>query len=60
MYYHKGKPYRIISYNKVKIDEQWKDCIIYECMYDNPDGSTWVRTKDDFDKNFTLVSENNP
>lgn len=54
MYYHKGKPYRIIKHSKVKIEGVWKECIIYEAMYDNPDGNIWVRLKEDFENNFKL------
>ena len=32
---------------------EWIDVVIYECLYDNPDGMVWVRTKEQFYNLFT-------
>ena len=53
-YYYKDKPYRIFSETKVKIDGNWIDSVIYQCLYDNPDGIFWVRTAEEFDRLFKL------
>lgn len=47
-YYFKDKPYKIFMETKIKIGEDWIDGIIYQCLYDNPDGIFWIRTKEDF------------
>lgn len=47
-YYYKDKPYRIIQESKVKIEGVWYPCIIYECLYENPEGMVWVRPKESF------------
>jgi hypothetical protein len=57
IYYFKGKPYRIFSESKMKISELWIDVVIYEALYDCPDGKYWVREKGQFFKLFTHVNE---
>lgn len=52
LYYYKGKPYEILYESKIKLDGKWQDCIIYRCLYFNPDGLIWVRTKKEFFKLF--------
>lgn len=47
-WYFKGKPYKIFSTTKIKIGDEWVDGIIYETLYDNPEGTHWVRTREDF------------
>lgn len=56
-YYYKGNPYRIFAQSKVKIDGIWIDCIIYQCLYLNPDGDLWVRNKEEFFNLFTTEME---
>lgn len=58
-YYYKGNPYRIFAQSKVKIDGIWIDCIIYQCLYLNPDGDLWVRNKEEFFNLFTTENGNN-
>lgn len=48
-----NKPYLKIKSSKVKIDGIWVDAVIYMCLYWNSDGMFWVRTKEDFNKNFS-------
>jgi hypothetical protein len=57
-YYYKGKPYKIVEYSKIKLYDEmgmngsWHEVVIYRTLYDNPDGKTWVRFKDDFESHF--------
>jgi hypothetical protein len=48
IYYYKEKPYKIFCNSKIKINNIWEDVVIYECLYENPDGKYWVRFNDDF------------
>ena len=48
IYYYKGNPYTILSETKIKVGDMWKDCIVYKCEYENPDGSIWVRQRQEF------------
>lgn len=48
---YKGKLYVIFQETKMKINGEWVDCVIYQTLYDNPDGEFWVRTSEEF---FTL------
>jgi hypothetical protein len=54
VYEYKGKPYRIFAETKTKINGIWVDSIIYQTLYNNPDGWIWVRTKEEF---FSLFKE---
>ena len=54
IYQYKGKPYSIVEETKTKINGQWVDSIIYKTLYVNPEGSIWVRTKEEF---FSLFKE---
>jgi hypothetical protein len=56
---YKGKPYHIIGREKIKIGDEWKDTIRYECLYDNPDGKIWNRFKDDFFRLFKMIQPKN-
>jgi hypothetical protein len=47
-----GKPYLKLVKSKVKIEGEWKEAIIYLCLYLNKDGMIWVRTIEDFEHNF--------
>jgi len=48
IYYYKGNPYTILSETKIKVGDMWKDCVVYKCEYENPDGSIWVRQRQEF------------
>ena len=48
IYYYKDNPYTILSETKIKINNMWKDYIVYKCKYKNPDGSIWVRQRQEF------------
>lgn len=48
IWYYKDKPYCIMEETKIKVGSEWWDAIIYQCLYDNPDGMIWVRFKKDF------------
>lgn len=54
-----GKKYFLVGKSKIKIylDDgaisEWKDIVIYGCMYMNKDGLIWTRFVDDFEANFT-------
>lgn len=52
IYYYDGKPYRLFANSKFKIGKLWIDVIIYETLYDNPDGKYWVRENGEFHKLF--------
>ena len=54
VYEYKGKPYRIFTQTKTKINGVWIDSVVYEALYDNPDGKFWVRTKEEFFKLFKI------
>ena len=48
IYYYKGNPYTILSETKIKVGDMWKDCVVYKCEYENPDGSIWVKQRQEF------------
>jgi hypothetical protein len=54
VYEYKGKLYRIFAETRVKINGVWVDSIIYQTLYNNPDGWIWVRTREEF---FSLFKE---
>ncbi len=56
-YEYKEKKYKLISSTKIKIDGEWVEGIIYMCLYNNPDGLIWVRTKEDFFEKFKLIDD---
>lgn len=49
-----GKLYRVISNHFMfKQNGKWiKNLVLYETLYDNPDGKYFARTKEDFEENF--------
>ena len=55
-YVHKksGKRYRLVTDNFMfKQNGQWlKGLVLYETLYDNPDGKYFARIKEDFEENF--------
>jgi hypothetical protein len=48
VYYYKNKPYKILYKSKIKLKGEWKPCVIYKCLYKNPDGLIWVRDHKEF------------
>ena len=56
IYEFKGKQYNLLLETKIKIDDEWVDGIIYMCLYYNPDGMVWVRTKEEFFEKFKLIN----
>jgi hypothetical protein len=53
---YKEKLYVIFQQTKMKIHNEWVDCVIYQTLYDNPDGEFWVRNSEEF---FSLFKEVN-
>lgn len=52
------KNYRLMFLSKIKLgDSTWRSVVVYECLYDNPDGQIWTRFKDDFINNFVEYSD---
>ena len=47
-----GKSYFLIATARIKHDGEWIPCVIYMCLYRNPDGMFWVRHLHDFNTNF--------
>lgn len=62
-YIHKktGNPYRIVTDKFMfKQDGKWiKNLVLYETLYDNPDGKYFARTREDFNKNFEIIENEN-
>lgn len=54
-YEYKGKLYCIFQETKMKVDGKWIDCVIYQTLYDNPDGEFWVRSSSEFFALFKAV-----
>lgn len=58
-YRHKktGKPYLVITDNlRFKQDGKWfEGLVLYQTLYQNPDGMYFARTKEDFEENFEKV-----
>jgi len=59
IYTFKDKPYRIFSDTKIKINDDWVDGIIYECLYKHPNGRYFVRTKEEFFTRFKPIKDSN-
>lgn len=59
MHKRTGNLYRVVTDNFMfKQNGVWiKNLILYECLYDNPDGKYFARTKEDFFENFEIVEE---
>ncbi len=55
-YKYKERPYKILHESKIKIGGTWIDVIVYQCLYENPDGMIWVREKEEFFKLFTVIN----
>lgn len=60
-YIHKktGRLYRMVTDNfMIKENGEWRrGFILYETLYDNPDGRFFARTPEDFYENFEEVKE---
>lgn len=56
-YTYKNKPYMVLYETKMKISELWVNCIVYQCLYYNPDGGVWVRERQQFLKLFKPFSK---
>lgn len=60
-YIHKktGNPYRVVTDNFMfKDNGEWRrGLVLYETLYDNPDGKYFARTKEDFDDSFEFNGE---
>ena len=52
IYTYKGKKYRIFAESKMKVNGVWKDCVIYQTLYYNEDGWIWVKSSEEFFKEF--------
>lgn len=55
IYEYKGKQYQFQLKTKIKIDGKWVDGVIYTCLYNNPEGMTWVRTEEEFFRLFKKI-----
>lgn len=52
---YKGKEYAIVRDDlKININSEWHPIVLYRCLYENPDGMEWTRTKEDFYSKFKL------
>lgn len=56
-YIYKGKLYELVCEAQIKLNGVWEECVIYRTLYYNPDGTTWVRKKDEF---YNLFKEFTP
>ena len=54
-----GKPYSLITENFMfKDNGEWRrGLILYQTLYDNPDGKFFARTPEDFFENFEETDE---
>mgnify|MGYP006118264923 FL=1 len=50
--HYKGKPYRVLGV--VRHSETLEELVHYECLYDNPDGTFWVRPRAMFEEDVTI------
>lgn len=46
--HYKGKKYRIIAL--ARHSETLEEMVVYECLYDNPQGKIWVRPRKMFEE----------
>lgn len=46
--HYKGKKYRIITL--ARHSETLEEMVVYECLYDNPQGKIWVRPRKMFEE----------
>jgi hypothetical protein len=56
--HHKGKFYRVLGV--AKHSETLEEYVYYECLYDNPNGKYWIRSKDMFLENITVNGKTIP
>ena len=50
--HYKGPKYRV--HGVVRHSETLEYLVYYECLYDNPDGTFWVRPKEMFEGNVVI------
>lgn len=60
IYWYKNRPYKILTESKIKLHGEWQDVTIYICLYDNEDGSIWVRPSGEYDLLFEIKRPENP
>ena len=56
--HYKGKPYRVLGV--VRHSETLEELVHYECLYDNPDGTFWVRPRAMFEENIIIDGISRP
>ncbi len=56
--HYKGKTYRVIDLAKHSESLEWM--VIYECLYENPEGKIWVRPMEMFMENVTIEGKSVP
>jgi hypothetical protein len=54
-YIYKGNLYTIFITTKMKVNGVWMPCVVYQTLYDNPDGEFWVRSAEEFYQLFKEV-----
>lgn len=56
--HYKGKPYRVLGV--VRHSETLEELVHYECLYDNPDGTFWVRPRAMFEEHVVIDGISRP
>ncbi len=56
--HYKGKPYRVLGI--VRHSETLEELVHYECLYDNPDGTFWVRPRAMFEEHVVIDGISRP
>lgn len=59
-YQYKGKFYTTVFNLRMKVIEwnnEWVDCVVYMCLYNNEDGMFWVRPAKEFYELFKQTDE---
>lgn len=56
--HYKGKTYRVIDLAKHSESLEWM--VIYECLYENPEGKIWVRPREMFLENVMVEGKSVP
>lgn len=56
--HYKGKPYRVLGV--VRHSETLEELVHYECLYDNPDGTFWVRPRAMFEEHVVIDGTTRP
>ena len=50
--HYKGKEYRV--FGTARHSETLEEFVVYDCLYENPNGKTWVRPKEMFLEEITV------